>query len=105
MTRNNTSSIGIDFRLPLDEAVFGLSVDQDKDLLYVLLRQELQILDLRDEPGALLHRYRLPVEDNATWSGLACTGHNLFAVTRRPAKVLHLQLPPTERQCSLRNCQ
>lgn len=96
-------SLGIDFRLPMQEAVFGLSVDQDEDLLYVLLREELRIFDLGDRPGSLLRSFRLPREDNTTWSGLACVGRWLFAVSHSPAKLLHLQLPG--RQCSLRNCQ
>ncbi|OLP83957.1 hypothetical protein AK812_SmicGene35207 [Symbiodinium microadriaticum] len=62
--RHGPMDISLDFRVPLDEAVSALQVDEAKKLLYVLLRSgELIVLDLAENPGAVLQRHRLPRAD------------------------------------------
>ncbi|CAJ1455714.1 unnamed protein product [Effrenium voratum] len=102
--------MGLDFRLPVRGAVSGLAVDEEHQVLHVMFPEELQILDLRHQPGALLHRYRLPSfadpakENPLRWSGIASAGHRLFAVTHSPAQLFCIQLPPL-RPCGLRSCR
>ncbi|CAE7489215.1 unnamed protein product [Symbiodinium pilosum] len=113
-------TVSLDFRLALDEAVSALQVDEAKKLLYALLASgELLVLDLADNPGAVLQRHRLPqaaadlYKDSEAgivkWTGIASLGHKVFAVTHSPAKIFSFELPPSVRQsCSsanLRRCK
>lgn len=99
---DGSEHLRVDFRLALQEAVLGLAVNQEEQLLYALLQRELLIFDLDEDPGAVLRRLRLP-EENVTWSGIASLpGGRLFAVTHRPAKIWQLQLPSW--RCHLRSC-
>lgn len=84
--RHGPMDISLDFRVPLDEAVSALQVDEAKKLLYVLLRSgELIVLDLAENPGAVLQRHRLPRADadiykdsqatsTVKWTGIASQG-------------------------------
>jgi len=113
--------VSLDFRVPIDEAVSALQVDEANKLLYALLRSgELIVLDLAENPGAVLQRHRLPRADadiykdsqatsTVKWTGIASQGRRLFAVTHHPAKVFSFELPHLVRQsCSssrLRGCK
>mmetsp|Transcript_22803 Transcript_22803/g.52783 ORF Transcript_22803/g.52783 Transcript_22803/m.52783 type:complete len:680 (-) Transcript_22803:193-2232(-) len=110
--------VSIDFRLALDEVAVALSVDEAKKLLYVLLSSgELLALDLADNPGVVLQRYRLPQADSyvhkagsaVSWTGIASLGDRIFAVTHSPAKIFSFELPQSLRQrcgsAHLRRCK